>query len=235
MSRYLAILRKTRREDELFGRPAATPANGRERWRPLMQEIFHRRGVPAPQAVGFASATPGEGASFVAAHVALEVARSTGRPTLLLEANLHRPAQATQHGVDPDPGLRQLASNPEVTLESCLQPSPTGSLWILPAGSNGVNGSKALPDWSRLERAFAAMRERFPAILVDLPPVNLSGEAILVGTLLDAVVLVVEAGLCSREVVEHAATRLRRADLNVIGAVLNKRKLPIPEPLYRRL
>jgi len=235
LSRYLAILRKARSEEELFGRPALLPANGREQWRPLMHEIFFRRDGPAPQAVGFASATPGEGASFVASHVTLEVARCTGRPTLLFEANLYRPTQAAQHGVDPDPGLRQLGSSAEVTIESCLRPSRVESLWILPAGSNSSNGSNGPPDWSRLERAFAAMRRRFPAILVDLPPVNPSGEAILVGALLDAVVLVVEADLCSREVIQNAVARLRRANLNLIGTVLNKRKLLIPEPLYRRL
>ncbi len=235
MSRYLAILHKAKREEELFGRPAVPGSNGRSSWVPLMHQVFLRRDAPPPQAVGFASATPGEGTSFVASHLALEVARFTDRPTLLLEANLYRPTQAAQHGVDPDPGLRQLGSSPEVSLESCLRPSPVESLWVLPAGSNGSNGSNGSPDAACLEQAFAAMRERFPAILVDLPPLNPSGEAILVGALLDAVVLVVAADLCSREVIQHAVDRLRRANLSLIGCVLNKRKLPIPEPLYRHL
>lgn len=76
---------------------------------------------------------------------------------------------------------------------------------------------------------------RFRGIVVDLPPVNLSTETTIIGGWLDGLVLVAEADLCSREVLQNAVARLRRATPNLVGAVLNKRKFVIPERIYRRL
>jgi Mrp family chromosome partitioning ATPase len=265
MSRHLEILRRAKLDAQLFARaaaaenghanghvtsqsaaaPAASPpvddapaswsnSQSRDQWQQLIHQLFLRRGLGAQRSVGLASATAGEGTSFVAFHLATELARSTAQPTLLLETNVHRPAQAQQHGVDPDPGLRHLLLDRSFPLESCLRQTAVEPLWLLPAGS-AVNGSGGALDWTHFPRIFEALRERFCGIVADLPPVNLSTDAVIIGPVFDAVVLVVEADLCSREVIHNAVARLRRANPNVMGTILNKRKFFIPAPLYRRL
>lgn len=208
--------------------------DGRGQWQQLIHHLFLRRGSGGRLSVGMASATAGEGTSFVAFHLATELARSTAQPTLLLETNVHRPAQAQQHGVDADPGLRHLLLDRNFPLESCLRQTGIEQLWLLPAGS-AVNGSSGALDWTRFRQIFGALRERFCGIIADLPPVNLSTDAMIIGPVFDGVVLVVEADLCGREVIQSAAARLRRANPNVMGTILNKRKFFIPAPLYRRL
>jgi Mrp family chromosome partitioning ATPase len=181
-----------------------------------------------------ASATSGEGTSYVAFHLAVQAARATGNPTLLLEANLYRPSQAGRFGLSGSPGLREILHDEQFPLEACLHQTAFERLWLLPAGSAG-NGLAGLPDWTNFRGVFPRLRQRFPAIVGDLPPVNTSTDALIVGSFFDAAVLVVEADLASREVIQNAATRLRRANSSLAGAVLNKRQFFVPEPLYRRL
>jgi Mrp family chromosome partitioning ATPase len=240
VSVHLDILRKAQLEEELFsgsatviqraptGRPTA-----RDQWQQLVHELFLRREESGACAIGLASATAGEGTSYVAQHLAAELARTSDRDTLLLEANLYRPAQAVRHGVEPDPGLRRALAEREFPVESCWRETTVNHLWLLPAGSPAA-GSPA-PDWTLLPCLLQGLRSRFRGIVVDLPPVNLSTDATIIGGSLDGLVLVVEADLCSREVIQHAVSRLRRANSNLLGSVLNKRKFVIPEAVYRRL
>jgi Mrp family chromosome partitioning ATPase len=243
VSRHLEILRRARLDDGLFDRTppraarwragsAAASPSSRDQWQQLVHEIFLRREGPATGILGLASATAGEGTTYVTGHAAAELARSTGWRTLLLEANLLRPSQALRHGVEPDPGLRRLLQG-ETPLEECLRPTGVAELWLLPAGSVREGGSS--PDWSLLPPLLDRLRREFRAVLVDLPPVNLSADATIVAAWLDAVVLVVQAALCSREVIRNAVGRLGRANPNVLGSVLNRREFPIPEVIYRRL
>src|SRR5712692_461924 len=253
MSRHMAILRKAKLDAELFGRggnghhgandraPSHTlwhGGHGRDAWRQLVHELFVSREEPvdhpAPLAIALASATSGEGTSYVAFHVATELARSTGRPALLLEANVYAPSQAQCCGVEPDPGLGHALADPSFPLESCLRQTAVEQLSLLPAGSVG-SGSSGAPDWAHFSRILDCLRERFAGIVADLPALSPSSDTLILAPLFDAVVLVVEADLCSREVIENTVARLRRASASLAGAVLNKRKFFIPEPLYRRL
>jgi Mrp family chromosome partitioning ATPase len=246
MSRHLEILRRAKLEGELFaaagagnGRPAArreiawNAGQDRDQWQQLVHELFLRRGAQSRCALGLASATAGEGTSFVVSHLAKELARATEDPALLVDANVHHPAQAERCGVDPDPGLRHLLADRMFPLESCLRQTAVERLSLLPAGS--CSGIHAAPDWTDFPRIFCRLRERFSNIIIDLPPVNASSDAMIIGPLFDGLVLVVEADLCSREVIQNAVGKLRRANARLLGAILNKRKFFVPAPLYRRL
>jgi Mrp family chromosome partitioning ATPase len=81
----------------------------------------------------------------------------------------------------------------------------------------------------------AEMRGMFDYVLIDAPPVNLSNEAALLGQQADGVVLVIEANCTHREAARKAKERLEAAKSPVLAAVLNNRRFPIPEGIYRRL
>mgnify|MGYP001573496614 CR=1 FL=1 len=253
MSRHVEMLRRAGLEAELFApklaaRPAPVRArdwaesalppagsgNSRDQWQLLAQQLFLGSGRRLRASIGLASATAGEGTSYVALHLAAELARSGSEPVLLLEANVHRPALAERFAVEPDPGLLELLRAPDCPPEDCLRQTGVERLFLLPAGTNG-NGGKAAPDWGGLRRLYPLLRERFAAIVVDLAPINFSSDFLILGPLLDGLALVVEADLCSREVIQNAVARLRRASPSVVGAILNKRKFVIPAPIYRRL
>ena len=81
----------------------------------------------------------------------------------------------------------------------------------------------------------ATLRGRFEYVLLDSSAVGLNPETTVLCDKADAVVMVVKYGSTRREVVRKTKEMIERAGGRVLGVVLNKRKFPIPEFLYRRL
>jgi hypothetical protein len=89
------------------------------------------------------------------------------------------------------------------------------------------------PVWleSRLEKFHAD----FDFTLLHLPAAARSSEAVLLGHLSDGVVLVVEANSTRRAKALATKEMLQAANVRILGTVLNGRRFPIPEGIYRRL
>ena len=79
------------------------------------------------------------------------------------------------------------------------------------------------------------LANRFNLIIINSPAASLWPDAIEVGRLADAVVLVVEAEKARWPVVASLKERCLRAGVNVLGVILNKRRYYIPRLFYRLL
>jgi Mrp family chromosome partitioning ATPase len=79
------------------------------------------------------------------------------------------------------------------------------------------------------------MKRQFRLIVFDLPPIATHASCMSVASTLDGVVLVIEAEKVRGQVAVRACEQLARAKVAVLGVVLNKRRLHVPEWLYRRL
>ena len=71
--------------------------------------------------------------------------------------------------------------------------------------------------------------------MIDGPPVLESPDAATLGAVADGVVVVVQAGRTKRPVLTRSVDLLSRAGGRVLGIVLNRRRLEIPEFIYRRI
>ena len=60
-------------------------------------------------------------------------------------------------------------------------------------------------------------------------------DAMVLGQLADGVVLVIEANATRREATQNVKEDLVRANVRMLGTVLNNRTFPIPKALYSRL
>jgi Mrp family chromosome partitioning ATPase len=58
-------------------------------------------------------------------------------------------------------------------------------------------------------------------VIVDSPPVLPVADSVILGTMVDAVVLVIKGQSTSKEMVRQAYSKLARLNVNVIGSVLN--------------
>src|SRR5262249_4492564 len=112
----------------------------------------------------------------------------------------------------------------------------------LDRGGAGDLGREALRDRGRqLQRAvrgpvrlagaagaFAQLRENFDFVIVDLPPVNVYGDALIVGPQLDAAIIVIEADATRVPDIERARRTLERCGVRFVGSVLNRQRNYIP-------
>src|SRR5262249_31343917 len=80
-----------------------------------------------------------------------------------------------------------------------------------------------------------ALRVSFDNILIDCRSLKVSAEAALLGSSVDGVAVVVEAGQTRREENLNAQRTIETAGGKFLGFILNKRRYPVPEWLYRRL
>ena len=78
-------------------------------------------------------------------------------------------------------------------------------------------------------------RERYDMVIVDCPPAAKNSVTMLISSKVDAVVLVVEAGKVRRESLQRNIADLRAMGAKILGVVLNKRRYPIPEFIYRMI
>ena len=79
------------------------------------------------------------------------------------------------------------------------------------------------------------LKKDYDCIVLDLPAVNEAGYSARLASLCDNISLIVDAEHSHREVVKQAKKKLTQLNANVLGVVLNKRRFPIPEWIYRAL
>ena len=72
----------------------------------------------------------------------------------------------------------------------------------------------------RMAKTFAQLREGFDFVIVDLPPVNVYGDALIVGPHLDAAIIVIEADATRVPDVERARRARERAQEQMINPAL---------------
>ena len=73
----------------------------------------------------------------------------------------------------------------------------------------------------RVRELLEAVAPQFDLVLIDSPPVNLLADAAVLGSVADAVVLVVRAGHTRTEALRFAMDQLTAARAPVIGTLLN--------------
>jgi hypothetical protein len=187
-------------------------------------------------ALAFASASTSDAAGNVAQLFAIELARHTGRRTLVIESRR----------------LQSLGVDDYLQMPWNCHPTNIENLWMLPAQKSkkrhAREDSQEFSKRSFLMRvpqdgeeidtglgAVDALRVSFDNILIDCGSVKSSTDAALLGSSVDGVVVVVNAGESRRDEILNAQRMIETGGGKFLGFILNKRRYPVPEWLYKRL
>lgn len=178
-----------------------------------------------PRAVMFIASQGGEGTSTVAAQFAQSLASDERLRVLLVDAHVRRPA----YGRDGSPA----GGLPARVLSHPRSPSDAPSPDLMPLGGDSHEAHTLTP--SSLRESLEAIASGYDWIVIDGPPVLESPDAATLGAVADGVVVVVQAGRTKRPVLARSVDLMSRAGGRVLGMVLNRRRLEIPEFIYRRI
>jgi protein-tyrosine kinase len=180
--------------------------------------LFPADGKP-PQTILVTSMLPGEGKSFVAANLAISVARNINRHVLLIDCDLRNPTIHFRLGVGEARGLSAYLTRDD-ELEPYLFKTRVDKLTVLPAGDIPENPSELLSS-ERMISLLAQVKARYTdrLVILDSPPQKLSAEASVLAQYVDGVVLVVRYGSTPQDVAADFVRRLGRDKF--IGCVLN--------------
>ncbi len=183
-----------------------------------------------PGVFGLTSCARGEGVSFTTANLGIALAGCTDEDVVLVDANLDASVLHAAFGLEASEGSNLLnALNEDTALEPV---KVSQGLYLLPSGSETLGTACST---SHFGRVLARLRERFSHVVVDLPSLASVGMAAEWAAVMDQVGIVVEAEKTRWQSVVVANDRLTAAGAKVAGVVMNKRRLPIPGWLYRRL
>jgi Mrp family chromosome partitioning ATPase len=197
----------------------------------LVQRVFR---VPnAPRALLFSGIDRGDGCTAVCAAAAQNLATTGPGSICLVDANLRYPSIHKLFDLDNSVGLSEalLQSAP---MQDFAQRIAGSNLWIVPSGA-AISSAQGLTGSEVMRVRLAELRESFDHVLIDSPALNPSSDAMALGRLVDAMVLVLQSNATRRETARTVIDQIRGANVNLLGAVLNKRTFPIPQNLYARL
>lgn len=171
--------------------------------------------------IGVAGATAGEGSTTVALGLAQALADDGPGRVLLLEGDVRHPALDERLGLTATPaGLRAfLRGTSEVPV---LRRSGRHGFWLLAAGSGGPTDLTS----PRLDALLGAADRVFDLVVVDLPPLAGSRQALAVQERLDGVVYVVRSRRTPRDMVRHAQALVLPEKR--LGVVLNAHRDILP-------
>jgi len=190
-------------------------------YRMLRTQVLQRARANGLSSVGVVSAVNGEGKTLTAINLALSLAAEPNQTVMLVDLDLRRPAIAQTLGVTPEVGLESWFGGDDPTRKVCYALEGVERLYVLPTLAPVVGSSETLAGLGT-RRLLNELKDRDSGrlLIVDLPPVLLSDDALMVAPLLDAVVLVVNERRSKREDVARVLELL--GNTRVVGTVLNR-------------
>jgi len=185
----------------------------------------------ASRVILLSSSLCGEGTTDVTVGLAMTIASDLGRKTAIVDCNLHHPQIHLRFGL-PDVGLGEHLTG-RIPLGEAISSTVVPNLDVMPLG-RGVASLSAFGN-ERLQRFVSDLKMNFEYVLIDAAPMGVYPECVVLCDKVDGIIMVVGYGRTRREIVRRAKEIISRADGKILGVVINRRKFPIPEFLYRKI
>ena len=88
---------------------------------------------------------------------------------------------------------------------------------------------------SKFKELLSNMRSQYEFVIIDTPPVIPVTDPVIVGTLVEGMVMVVQAGRTQRGIVKRAMELLEQGHINLVGHILTGIEYFVPQYIYRYL
>lgn len=203
-----------------------------EAYRRLRTSILLSTAGHPPKTLLVTSSLPDEGKTTTAVNMALTLANS-GDKVLIIDADMHRPSLQVVFKTDNYAGLSScLVKEPdEAELNLSIKQYEDTSLHILTAGPVPPNPAELLGS-QQMHDLVGRLEEAFDYIVIDSPPITYFTDGVLLTAVVDGVLLVVNSGSTSREIVQRSCKVLRDVNARVFGVVLNNVDIKSQEYSY---
>lgn len=192
-----------------------------EAYNSLRGALLYSTSRGLPKIIVVTSAQAGEGKSTTSLALAQGLAR-IGQRTLLIDADMRRPALHHLAGIDNTRGLTDLlvSQQPLASAVKTIE-STEGAFDLVPAGPLPPSPSELLSS-PRMAQLLELAAADYAAIILDSPPVLGLADAPMLAAIADGTVFVVEAERGRSGSLKAALRRLRAMDPVILGAVLVK-------------
>jgi succinoglycan biosynthesis transport protein ExoP len=191
-----------------------------EAFRSLRTSLVFTAGAGEARVIAVTSSQPLEGKTTTACNLATALALGGSR-VLLIDADMRRPGLHRFMGVENGVGLSQLLVG-LARVREAVQRTTDPNLVVITAGRTPPNPSELLAS-DRMKSFIANLGHGpFDWIVLDTPPVLAVTDAVVLASVVSAVVFVVGSEMTRRVHAERALGTLRAGKPRSIGVVLNR-------------
>jgi protein-tyrosine kinase len=195
-----------------------------------MLSLFHRvdtaLGPRAGRSLLFIAANPGAGSSSVAHGYSQVAIQAADRRVLLVDASEPGP-----HETVPQKTISEtIVAGERVTETAQLLGGGLYHNLLMRHGTQERTASLL-----KEERYWRSLVSEFDEVVIDTPAVTESQLGLVISSLVDGVVVVVEAEETQKSQVRHLVDDLRTFRARLLGTVFNKRRYYLPRWMYRHL
>ncbi len=201
----------------MFSAPRSLAA---EAFRTLRTSLEFSLPAGEPGVFLVASDGSGDGKSIVAANVALAFAQA-GRRTILVDANLRAPALHDLFQTTNERGLTSLLQEPPLSVDAVAYHETHSGLTVITSGPLPEDPSEQLGS-RRAAEVIDQLRERADVIVLDSAAAGSYTDAVLLASLVDAVLLVVATGRTRQSRLPRTIEAFGRVGAKVVGVAVNR-------------
>ncbi len=197
----------------------ADPRNPRaESFRSLRTNLQFLNVADRPRSYVITSSVAGEGKSTTAANLAISLAE-TGAKVTLIDGDLRLPKIAEYMGIEGGVGLTDILIG-RAELVDVLQKWGAGQLYVLPSGRIPPNPSELLGSKS-MEHLLQILTEECDYVIVDAPPLLPVTDAAVLSKYVGGTLLVTASGRTKKTELAAAVRTLERIGSRLAGIVMN--------------
>ena len=166
------------------------------------------------------SSVPNEGKSSVSLSLSRTLAES-GKKILMVDADLRKSVMAARYHIQVELVDEQQLEQIEGVVEDIIYETEVEGLCITVAGPLTPDPTSIL-DSEQFEQFIENVRDMFDYVIIDAPPLGVVIDAVIIGKYTDGAVIVIEQGVIKRKIVQDVIKQLKRGEVRILGAVLNK-------------
>lgn len=189
-------------------------------YRMLRTRLLHRARANDWRVIAISSAGPNDGKTLTALNLALSMAREKNREIVLLDLDMRNPSVCRTLGVHPPHELRDYLERGGNARQLFFS---VGSDNLLIAGSTRpTQQASELLASPRFDELLRTLRQGAvdPVVLIDLPPLLLTDDALVVAPKVDAIMLVASEGVTGRADFAKALDVI--SEFPIAGVALNR-------------
>ncbi|HEV2836897.1 MAG TPA: polysaccharide biosynthesis tyrosine autokinase, partial [Pyrinomonadaceae bacterium] len=203
-----------------------------EAYRHLRTSILLSSAGRAPKTLLISSSLPGEGKTTTAVNTAFSLAQ-TGASVVIVDADMRRPRLRSIFGVHDQLGLSSILSSSlsEDEILGMVSRDEATGLGILTSGPIPPNPAELIGS-DQMSHLLSVLQNHFDHVVIDSPPVSSFTDGVLISTMVDGVLLVVQGGKSSRHIVRRSKQLLQEVGAKIFGVVLNNTEVQSHDYYY---